>query len=178
MTRSLSLILLSTIVVLLGGLYYFIDYNDFFKKNSSLRKFPDSVEVLSSPSNFSNGQFYDREGVIHSFSSYKGQWILVNYWASWCQPCLQELPELDQLSKKYSIKIIAISIDNKGWSAIDNVLHKLRLTHLDIFLDTQQKINSLPITYLINPNGNEVLHVSKPISWINVDLNEWINHQY
>ncbi len=95
-----------------------------------------------------------------SLDNYQGDFLLIDFWASWCGPCIKQIPKLSDLQNKYSninFKILSISIDtdNKKWlNAImreemkwDNVI--------DIDNEYSKKLNikSIPKTFLINPNG-------------------------
>ena len=55
--------------------------------------------------------FVDAQGNGHRLSEYKGKWVLVNYWATWCGPCIKEIPELNQLSKTHSSKLVILGVD-------------------------------------------------------------------
>lgn len=55
----------------------------------------------------------DSQGKVHRLADYKGKWVLVNFWATWCPPCLEEIPELDALHEdpKLNLRVIGITVD-------------------------------------------------------------------
>lgn len=110
---------------------------------------------------------YDQQGKAFSLSSLRGQVVLLHLWASWCQPCVSELPTLHALSQKISdesIHMVLVSLD-KDWED-----EKAFFTKHSLFLDAH-KVSTLldtnglvagqkygtsgvPETYLIDPKGN------------------------
>ena len=89
--------------------------------------------------------------------------ILVNLWATWCQPCVSEMPFLDKLlnrinKEKKNYKIIALSQDDGGLKIIKNFYEKMGIHNLKIFIDNRKQFynlvspNGLPTTYLIKNN--------------------------
>ncbi len=105
----------------------------------------------------------DMQGVKIPFSSLQGKWVFINYWASWCKPCLDEIPELNQFYEQnkpggniamYSVNYDALSLDAQ----------KILLKQLDIRYpalaqnpaDSLQlgNINGVPVTFVFNPQGD------------------------
>ena len=51
------------------------------------------------------------DGTLANWDKYRGQWVLVNYWAEWCKPCLEEIPELNELDKAPDIAVLGVNFD-------------------------------------------------------------------
>src|SRR3990167_2769033 len=64
----------------------------------------------------SNFLLQDMAGIKHQLSQYKGKWVLVNYWATWCPPCLEEVPDLIALhgDKKNNLVVIGVAMDYRN----------------------------------------------------------------
>ena len=105
----------------------------------------------------------DTTGKTHTLSGYKGKWVLVNYWATWCPPCLEEIPDLIALheNKKNSLVVIGIAMDYRNAKQVTDFTDGL-LVNYPIVLGTPQVANQigpvqgLPTTYLYNPDGKMV----------------------
>lgn len=105
----------------------------------------------------------DTNGKTHTLSGYKGKWVLVNYWATWCPPCLEEIPDLISLheNKKNNLVVIGIALDYKTPKQVTDFAEGLLVTY-PIVLGTPKIVNQigpmqgLPTTYLFNPEGKMV----------------------
>ena len=102
----------------------------------------------------------DPAGTAVPDSTWDGQVLVVNFWASWCRPCLAELPlleEVDQRLRGSGARVIAVNIDRKQAPAV-GVLKRLDLT-LPVLMDTDNALvascqpDSLPVTWLVGPDG-------------------------
>jgi thiol-disulfide isomerase/thioredoxin len=103
-----------------------------------------------------------------SWDHFEGTYLLVNFWATWCPPCVIELPSLDKLRAKFDGKgldVIAISLDTqRDQSQIQKFLENRNLSNFAAYMDENGevqkniKMRGIPTTYLLNPNG-EVLYV-------------------
>lgn len=91
---------------------------------------------------------------------FKGEVVLINFWASWCGPCQEELPELQLLHQKYQergFRVIGINIDKKKQNA-QKFVERFRLSY-PILLDPDSSVirqyrgHSMPISYLIDRKG-------------------------
>jgi len=107
----------------------------------------------------------DTEGKLHTLSGYKGKWVLVNYWATWCPPCLEEIPDLIALheNKKNNLVVIGVALDYRNAKQVTDFADGL-LVNYPIVLGNAQSVNQigpvrgLPTTYLYNPDGKMVAH--------------------
>jgi thiol-disulfide isomerase/thioredoxin len=105
----------------------------------------------------------DTDGKSHSLSGYKGKWVLVNYWATWCPPCLEEIPDLIALhdSKKNNLVVIGVAMDYRNPKQVTDFAEGL-LVDYPIVLGTDKvvrqigPVEGLPTTYLFNPDGKMV----------------------
>lgn len=109
---------------------------------------------------------------------YRGKVVLLNFWATWCPPCVGEMPSLEalhQLMKGKAFEVLAVSVDEGGWAAIDNFLQRQPVT-LNIFLDSKGDVSSLygtyqlPESYLIDRRGVIVQKYIGPRNWTDPDL--------
>ena len=105
----------------------------------------------------------DTNGKTHSLSGYKGKWVLVNYWATWCPPCLEEIPDLIALheNKKNNLVVIGVAMDYRNAQQVTDFAEGL-LVEYPIVLGNPQivsqigPVQGLPTTYLYSPDGKMV----------------------
>lgn len=103
----------------------------------------------------------DLKGKNHVLPDYQGKVLLVNFWASWCPPCIYEMPELTRLKKQLSdqpFEILAINVGEKKYKV--RKFAKLINFNLPVLLDTSKatfdgwNIKTLPTSFLIDAEGN------------------------
>lgn len=113
----------------------------------------------------------DINGKTHKLSQYKGKWVLVNFWASWCPPCLMEIPDLIDLhnDKKNNVAVIGIAIESISTKQLAEFANVMSISY-PIVLGNQKMaaqigpVDGLPTTYLYNPQGKLVAHQTGPIT--------------
>lgn len=101
------------------------------------------------------------EGDNVFLSDLKGKWIIFNYWADWCPPCIKEIPELNNLQKNYSnkLKVFLINFDMLEGEELNQQLKKFNVK-VDSLLSDPSTIykwvipENLPVTFIINKNGD------------------------
>lgn len=101
------------------------------------------------------------DGTPTRLSSYKGRPIILNFWASWCEPCENEMPELDNFYKKYSedVVVMGVNITSQEMSeqSVRDFVDELDVS-FPVLLDTEgifrnYRVMNLPTTYFIDSNG-------------------------
>ena len=98
----------------------------------------------------------------------------MNFWATWCTPCIREMPSLDRLAKKMAGKnlvVLAVSEDDDSPAQIKIFVDKLNLKSLNILYDTQQlgsrdfMLRGVPSTFLISPKGKILAKLEGSAVW-------------
>ncbi len=122
--------------------------------------------------------FYDMQGVTHKFSDYKGKWILVNYWATYCPPCRAEIPDIEEFYRKNKSKFIVLGMDAGG---TDDASIKAFKKDLDItypLIPAQEStlvafgvVMAIPTSYIINPQGEIIDKYVGLITYDDLDFN-------
>jgi thiol-disulfide isomerase/thioredoxin len=105
--------------------------------------------------------FVDAAGKTFPLSQFKGKPVLVNLWATWCRPCVEEMPSLNGLQQRLGdrLTVLAISEDRGGNKVVQRFVDRLGLTNLKIFLDPEGAfgrafaVHGLPTTILIDVTG-------------------------
>ena len=106
----------------------------------------------------------DMTGKQHQLSAYKGKWVLVNYWATWCPPCLEEVPDLVNLydhRRKKDLMVIGVAFDYKTTKEVTDYVDDMLMSYPIVLGDdgvTSQigTAEVLPTTYIYNPQGELV----------------------
>jgi len=105
----------------------------------------------------------DTGGKTHTLAGYKGKWVLVNYWATWCPPCLVEIPDLIALheNKKNNLVVIGIAVDFRNPKQVTDFAEGLMVSYPIVMgtskvIDQVGPVQGLPTTYLYNPEGKMV----------------------
>ena len=106
----------------------------------------------------------DTAGVKHKLAAYKGKWVLVNYWATWCPPCLEEVPDLVNLydhRRKKDLMILGVVFDYKSTKEVADYVDDMLMSYPIVLGDDEvaAKIGSadvLPTTFIYNPQGELV----------------------
>jgi thiol-disulfide isomerase/thioredoxin len=114
----------------------------------------------------------DLKGKSHTLPDYRGRVVLINFWASWCPPCIYEMPELTRLQQQLSDKpfdILAINVGEKKYKV--RKFSKLINFELPVLLDTHKEtfdawgVQTLPTSFLIDARGEVRYRVRGNPGW-------------
>jgi thiol-disulfide isomerase/thioredoxin len=114
--------------------------------------------------------FKDTAGREIQLKDLKGKPLLINLWATWCAPCVAELPALDRLAASSKIKVLTVSQDMTQLEKIAPFLRQLGVTRLEPWLDPENELGFhyqaiLPTSIYYDTQGREVWRVIGPREW-------------
>jgi thiol-disulfide isomerase/thioredoxin len=117
--------------------------------------------------------FSDPDGTQMGLGNFAGKPTLVNLWATWCAPCVKELPTLDRLAAahKGDFNVVAISQDDAPHASVVAFLQSNKITNLDAFQDPKMGLSGamgaevLPTSILFDANGKEVWRYVGDLDW-------------
>jgi peroxiredoxin len=117
-------------------------------------------------------------GTMVSLSDYRGKIVLVNIWATWCPPCVDEMPSMEKLYQKLkgeNFEILAVSIDSLGLKAVVPFMKKHKLT-FPALIDSTGTIRiaygntGIPESFIIDEDGILVQKITGPMDWAHPDI--------
>lgn len=118
--------------------------------------------------------FSGPDGLARTLADYRGRYVLVNVWATWCAPCRDELPTLDALQRALGgpeFEVIALSIDTGRRTAVERLFEEVSMAELEVLIDDTGSamrdlgLYALPTTLLIDGDGREVGRKIGPAFW-------------
>ncbi|WP_167620151.1 TlpA disulfide reductase family protein [Paracoccus ravus] len=119
-------------------------------------------------------EFTDPEGGTHSLKDYRGKVVLLNFWATWCAPCREEMPSLDALQAELGseeFQVVAIAAGHNPPPAIKKFLTEAKVENLPVLLDPRQTlaremgVMGMPVTVLIDREGREIARLIGGADW-------------
>jgi len=119
-------------------------------------------------------RFLDADGKEKTLKDFKGQVVLVNFWATWCAPCIRELPSLDRLQAEMGGKdftVLAVSVDRGGAETAAPFLEKHGWKNLAVNVDRQMALSralgvrGMPTTFLVSRSGAVMGLFVGPAEW-------------
>lgn len=126
--------------------------------------------------------FKDIKGKTHKFSDYRGKWVIVNYWGTYCPPCLEEIPDLVNFSTKHKKDAVVLGMDAGGTNVADltefaeeNFMDYLIAPVQESTITAFGVLSGIPTTYVVTPSGEVAARV---VGIINLEAVEQLMQQY
>lgn len=119
-------------------------------------------------------RFVDERGRSHSLADFRGKVVLLNVWATWCEPCRQEMPALDRLQAKLGgdrFQVLALSVDQQGAPIARKFYDEVAIKALPLYVDPTAKAAfaldapGLPVTLLVDRSGREIGRHLGAVKW-------------
>lgn len=102
-------------------------------------------------------------------SDLRGRWVLLNFWATWCAPCVEELPALEALAARYANTFTILTINMREDPAAVQAFMTEHNLHLPVLLDPDDQtllayqVQGLPLSILVSPSGELVQRMAGPV---------------
>lgn len=144
-----------------------------------------SFIAVDPPRKVSPFQFYDGNGRPITLAAFRGKVILLNLWATWCPPCIREMPALDRLQSKFKkseFVVIALSLDRGGGPVVRTFYQKYGLRHLGMFLDPDKSagaafpVDVLPASFILGRDGRLKAFLRSFADWDAPEAEAMIRH--
>jgi len=128
----------------------------------------------ASPKAMPELRFVDATGRAKTLADFRGKVVLLNVWATWCEPCREEMPTLDRLQARLGgdrFQVLALSVDQQGAAVARKFYDEVAIKALSLYVDPTAKaafvLNApgLPITLLVDRNGREIGRHLGAVKW-------------
>ena len=132
---------------------------------------------------YENVIFKDANQKDVDLTDYKGKLIILNFWATWCAPCREEMPSLDSLQANIeltNLKIFPINISRESLSKSENFFKELNIKNLDIYFDSpitlakKFSLRGVPTTIIFDKKGKEFARIMGSLDFNNKEFINWL----
>ena len=144
-----------------------------------------NLVLIKNPKIYEDVIFKDINQNNLNLDDFKGKLVLLNFWATWCAPCKEEMPSLDDLqsnSNFSNLKIFPINIGQEDMSKSEFFFKELNIKNLDIYIDApitlakKLSLRGVPTTILFNKQGKEFARIMGSIDFNNKEFIDWLKN--
>jgi thiol-disulfide isomerase/thioredoxin len=142
-----------------------------------------NLVLLKNPKLYENVVFTDINQKNVNLYDFKGKLIILNFWATWCAPCKEEMPSLDDLqtnTKLNNLKIFPINIGQEDISKSESFFKELNIQNLEIYFDApitlakKFSLRGIPTTIIFNKEGREFARIMGSIDFNDEKFINWL----
>lgn len=129
--------------------------------------------------------FIDADSTDRTLSDFRGKFVLLNVWATWCPPCAKEMPQLEAIQKEFDPqKLVVLPLSEDSDEDIVRAFYrKHELKRLPIAMDkalratSSLRLRGLPTTLVIDREGNEILRIEGSLDHTSVEISHFLRHR-
>ena len=142
-----------------------------------------NLVLIKNPKSYENVIFRDINEKNVNLDDFNGKLVILNFWATWCAPCKEEMPSLDNLqsnTKLNNLKIFPINIGAEDISKSESFFRELNIKNLDIYTDApitlakKFALRGVPTTILFNKEGKEFARIIGSIDFNDEEFINWL----
>ena len=159
----------------------------FLLSNSNANELTDVKNLIINKEfkKYDNLTFLDAKNKQININDFKGNLIILNFWATWCAPCKEEMPSLDLLQGNKNLnnlKIFPINIGQENLEKASNFFNDLKIKNLDLYFDSpitlakKFGLRGIPTTILFDKDGFEFARIVGSINFENIEFIEWLSN--
>ena len=159
-------------------LYFFIFIANYC--NAEIKPPFKNISVSKTPIYYQDIFFEDFDGKIINLKQKDSKIYVLNFWATWCLPCKEEMPYLDKLQLNKNIEVFPINVEVKNQHKTKKFFKSLDIKNLSIFFDSENKLvnlfrlRGLPTTIILNSDKNEVARIIGAVDVSDERFIKWI----
>ena len=160
-------------------LFFFISITNY--SNSEIDLPFNNILVSKNPIEYKDILFKDYDGNIVNLKDLKGKIFMLNFWATWCLPCKEEMPYLDNLQNVNGIKVFPINIEKNSKLKTQMFFKNLEIKNLSLYFDIETnlvnlfRLRGLPTTIILNKEKKEIARVLGAVDFSDQRFIEWLN---
>ena len=142
-----------------------------------------NLVLIKNPKIYENVIFMDKNQKNVNLDDFKGKLVILNFWATWCAPCKEEMPSLDELqsnTKFSNLKIFPINIGQENASKSESFFKELNIQNLEIYFDAPTtlakkfSLRGVPTTIIFNKEGKEFARIIGSIDFNDDEFINWL----
>ena len=143
-----------------------------------------NIAISKIPKPISPVIFEDFLGNKINLKNYQGKLVIINFWATWCKPCREEMPSLDNLYRNSSFKnlqVLAVNMEQPNVKKVEKFLSDLDIKKIDIYFDPnlnfvkEFKLRGVPTTILINKKNEEFARILGEVNFQDKKFIKWLS---
>ena len=132
---------------------------------------------------YDNVIFLDKKDEKINIKNFRGNLVILNFWATWCEPCKEEMPSLDRLQinpELSNLKIFPINISKENFEKVDIFFKDLDIKNLESYFDSSItlaktfSLRGVPTSILFNKNGKEFARIMGSIDFEDIKFIDWL----
>jgi len=144
-----------------------------------------NIVIHKVPKTYDNVIFLDKKDKKISINDFKGNLLILNFWATWCEPCKEEMPSLDNLQINTDLdrlKIFTINIGKENIEKVNKFFLDLNIQNFEPYFDPpitlakKFSLRGVPTSILIDKNGKEFARIIGSIDFDNPELVNWLKN--
>ena len=162
-------------------IFIFLLSNSFAKEVPNIKNIVINKELKT----YKNLAFLDSKQEIVELNNYKGKLVMLNFWATWCIPCKEEMPSLDSLKSNEvldNLEIFPINIGKDNLKKSQKFFREINIENLEIYFDNpvtlakELSLRGVPTTIIFNKKGKEFARIIGSIDFSDKSFIEWLSN--